>query len=110
MLGVEWQRASHWLVGYTYFNNSFGQKSHYLYGGKWWSLRESDPSWYFKLTGGLISGYKEPYQNEIPFNHYGVAPVLIPGLGFKSGRGNVQLNLLGNTGMMITFGYDLIRW
>lgn len=109
LVGGEWQRPSRWLAGYAYFNNSFDQKSHYIYGGRWWPLHEGDPGWYFKLTGGLILGYKGPHEDKIPFNHNGVAPGLIPGLGFKAGRANVQFNLLGTAGMMITFGYDLPR-
>ena len=57
LVGAEWQRPSHWLAGYSYFNNSFGQKSQYIYGGKWWPVHESGQGWYFKLTGGVILGY-----------------------------------------------------
>jgi len=109
LVGVEWQRPSRWLAGFSYFNNSFGQKSQYVYGGKWWPAHESGQGWYFKLTGGVILGYKEPYEDKIPYNHNGVAPGVVPSLGFKVNRGNVQLNLLGTNALMITFGYDLIR-
>jgi hypothetical protein len=110
LVGAEWQRPSGWLAGYTYFNNSFGQKSQYIYGGKWWPMSESGQGWYFKLTGGAVLGYKEPYEDKLPFNHNGVAPGIVPGLGFKMNRANVQLNLLGINALMITFGCDLIRW
>lgn len=109
MVGVEWQRPSRWLVGYTYFNNSFDQRSQYLYGGKSWSLRESGQGWYLKLTGGVILGYKEPYEDKIPYNHNGIAPGIVPGLGYKLDRTSVQLNLLGTAALMITFGFDLFR-
>lgn len=108
-IGVEWQCASRWLAGFSYFNNSFGQKSQYIYGGKWWTIWDEHPSWYFKLSGGVILGYKEPYEDKIPFNHNGVAPGIIPGVGYKFNRANIQVNLLGLNGVMITFGYDLIR-
>ena len=110
MVGLEWQRPSRWIAGYTYFNNSFDQRSHYIYGGKSWSLRESGQGWYVKLTGGVILGYKEPYEDKIPFNHNGVAPGIVPALGYKIDRANVQLLLLGSAGLMVTIGYDLIRW
>lgn len=109
MVGVEWQRPSRWLAGFTYFNNSFDQKCQYIYGGKVWSQRESGQGWYAKLTGGVILGYKEPYEDKIPYNHNGVAPGIIPSLGYKVDRANVQLNLLGTAGLMITFGFDVIR-
>jgi hypothetical protein len=110
LVGAEWQRPSHWLVGYSYFNNSFDQRCHYLYAGRWWPLGETDTGWYVKLTAGLIAGYREPFENKIPFNHNGVAPGIIPGLGYKVDRFNVQVNLLGSAGLMVTVGYDLSRW
>lgn len=110
MVGVEWQRPSRWLAGFTYFNNSFDQKSQYIYGGKVWSLRESGEGWYVKLTGGVILGYKEPYEDKIPYNHNGVAPGIVPALGYKIDRGSLQFNLLGTAGLMITFGFDVFRW
>lgn len=109
LVGVEWQRPSRWLGGFSYFNNSFGQKSQYIYGGKWWPAHENGQGWYFKLTGGVILGYKEPYEDTIPYNHNGVAPGVIPALGFKVNRANLQFNLLGTNALMITVGYDLIR-
>jgi hypothetical protein len=109
LVGVEWQLPSRWLTGYSYFNNSFGQKSQYIYAGYWWPISEKDPNWYVKLTGGVILGYKEPYEDKIPYNNNGVAPGIVPGLGYKWNRFNAQLNLLGTAGLMITVGYDLIR-
>ncbi len=109
LVGVEWQKPSHWLAGYSYFNNSFDQKSQYIYAGYWWSISEKNPNWYVKLTGGVILGYKEPYEDKIPFNHNGVAPGIVPALGYKMKRFNAQVNLLGTSGLMVTVGYDLIR-
>ena len=115
LVGLEWQSPSRWLVGAAYFNNSFDQKCEYIYFGKSWPLDFiSDhaifKNLYFKLTGGLLLGYKEPYEDKIPFNNDGVAPGAAPSLGYKYGDFNVQLNLLGNAGLMFTFGYDLIKW
>lgn len=109
LVGVEWQRPSRWLAGYSYFNNSFDQKCHYLYGGKWWRLGEDDSNWYFKLTGGLIIGYKDQYEDRLPINYNGNGPVIVPAVGYKVNRFNVQANLLGVGGLMITVGYDLFR-
>ena len=63
-----------WLAGASHFNNSFDQKCQYLYFGKYWPLESIDSNLYFKLSGGVLLGYKEPYENKIPFNHNGVAP------------------------------------
>jgi hypothetical protein len=109
LVGLEWQRNSRWLVGYSYFNNSFDQKCHYVYGGYSFPLGENYRNWYIKLTGGLIFGYKDPYEDKLPFNNNGIAPAIIPGLGYKFDRFNVQANFLGKSGLMLTIGYDLRR-
>ena len=109
LVGVEGLHASRWLAGYSYFNNSFGQKSHYLYGGRWWPVRENDPHWYLKLTAGVLYGYKEPYEDQIPYNHKGTAPGIVPAIGYKLDRFNIQLNFLGTAALMVTVGYDIIR-
>ncbi len=108
LAGVEWQHASRWLAGYAYFNNSFDQKSHYLYGGRWWPVFKNEPHWYLKLTGGIIAGYKEPYEDKIAYNHDGIAPGIVAAVGYRMDRFNVQLNIAGQV-LMLTVGYDLIR-
>lgn len=115
LVGLEWQFRSQWLVGASYFNNSFDQRCQYYYFGKSWPLdlisdNEYLKNMYFKLTGGILLGYKEPYEDKIPFNHNGVAPGVVPGLGYQFGDFNIQLNLLGGAGLMFTFGYNLIKW
>ena len=109
LVGVEWERSSHWLAGFSYFNNSFGQKSQYYYGGYSWRFSERNPNWYLKLTGGLVVGYKDPHEDALPYNYNGYGPAIIPGLGYKWNRFNAQLNFLGANGLMVTVGYDLFR-
>lgn len=109
LVGVEWERPSRWLGGFSYFNNSFGQRSQYLYAGKSWRPLESYPNWYFKLTGGVIHGYKGRYEDKLLFNQNGYAPAVLPGVGYKFDRFSVQLSTLGASGAIITVGYDLIR-
>ena len=109
LVGAEWQDKSRWLAGYAYFNNSFDQKCQYLYGGYTFSLGETLKNWYLKVTGGLLYGYKEPFEDKLPVNYNGLAPVIIPGVGYKYDRFNVQVNFLGANGLMFTLGYDLLR-
>jgi hypothetical protein len=109
LVGLEWQSSSRWVAGASYFNNSFDQKCQYLYFGKSWPLDSISSNVYFKLTGGLLLGYKEPYENKIPINWNGVGLGAAPSLGYKYGDFNVQLNLLGTAGLMFTFGYDLFK-
>jgi hypothetical protein len=110
LIGIEWQQpASRWHFGFSYFNNSFGQKCQFYYTGYRWKLSDNYPSWYFKLSAGLIYGYKDPYEDKVPFNHNGYSPGLFPALGYKADRWNVQLVTLGTAGLMFTVGYDIIR-
>ena len=110
LVGIEWKQPdSRWHFGFSYFNNSFGQKSQFYYAGYTWKLGENYPNWYVKLSGGLIYGYKEPYEDKVPFNHNGYSPGLFPALGYKWDRWSVQLVTLGTAGAMVTLGYDVIR-
>ena len=109
LIGVEWQDKSRWLAGFSYFNNSFNQKCEYIYGGYTFSRGEHFQNWYIKVTGGLILGYKEPFEDKLPVNHNGIAPVIIPGIGYKYDLFNAQINFLGANGLMFTFGYDLFH-
>jgi hypothetical protein len=109
MVGIEWQRPSNWLLGFAYFNNSFGQKSQYYYAGYTWKLSDRDPNWYLKLTGGLVHGYKEPYEDKVPYNHNGYSPGVVPALGYKWSRWSAQVNVFGTAAFGISVGYDLLR-
>lgn len=82
LIGVEALFDRNWLVGGAVFDNSFGQDSELIYIGKFWYLFGSR-HWYGKVTAGLLHGYEEPYEDKIPLNGAGVAPVIVPSLGFR---------------------------
>jgi len=103
MIGLEIRMKNQWLFGLASFDNSFGQRSEYLYGGYKWDLFQSD-HWYFKLTGGLLYGYKEPYEDKIPLNDLGVAPAILPSLGFQYGHGVAEVHLGGLSVLNVTAG------
>ena len=110
LVGIEWQKPdSRWHFGFSYFNNSFGQKCQFYYTGYVWKLSESNPNWYLKISGGLIYGYKDQFEDKVPFNHNGYSPGLFPALGYKLDRWNFQLITLGTAGAMVTVGYDVIK-
>lgn len=109
MLGVEMRLVNKWSYGVTFFDNSFGQESQYLYTGYQWNL--SDFSSYgsvrqhFKLTGGLVHGYKDEYQDKIPFNGLGIAPAIIPTYGVRYKNLITEASLGGVSAFMISVGY-----
>lgn len=105
LIGIELVFENDWLAGVAVFDNSFGQKSQYVFMGKHWQILKS-PYWYFKLTGGLLHGYKEPYEDKIPLNGLGIAPAIVPALGFRYKRVFSELNLAGTSAITVTVGFS----
>lgn len=103
MLGLEMHMTNKWIIGFAAFDNSFGQNSQYLYAGYQWQLFKSK-YWYFKFTGGLLHGYKEPYEDKIPLNGLGIAPVVVPSLGFRYKYFVSEVHLGGLAAATITVG------
>ena len=102
-IGVEVQMTNNWVFGLASFDNSFGQRSEYLYAGYKWDLFRSR-YWYFKLTGGLLHGYKEPYEDKIPLNGLGVAPAILPTLGFRYKYFVTEVSLAGVAAVHVSAG------
>jgi hypothetical protein len=107
LIGVEHDQGDGFLWGLSYFQNSFGQPSGYgYYGYTWNNLFPSHPAWYFKLTGGIIYGYKGEHANDVPFNHNGFGLGIIPGVGYRvTPKDAVQVNLLGSAGLIFTYNH-----
>ncbi len=103
MLGFENGLGGVRLWGLAIFDNSFGQESQYLYLGQKWRAFESD-QWYYKLTAGLLHGYKEPYDDKIPLNDLGVAPAIVPALGYRNKSFFAEFSQLGLAAGLITVG------
>ena len=105
LLNLELEEKSGWIYGFAHFDNSFGQPSQYLYAGRSWQLFSTNWA-YFKLTGGLLHGYKEPYEDKIPLNGLGVAPAIIPTFGVKYKRVHTELQILGAAAITVTAGFS----
>jgi hypothetical protein len=103
LAGVEARFDRDWVIGAAVFDNSFGQESQFVYMGKSWYLGNSR-HWYGKLRAGLLHGYDEPYDDKIPFNGLGIAPALIPALGFRYRWFRAEANLGGVSTLTITAG------
>jgi hypothetical protein len=103
----EWNVTEHWLVGASYFKNSFGQPTEYVYGGYRFRPIETVQPFYIKVSAGLVHGYKEPYQNKIPFNGSGIAPVIIPSLGYCINRFCGEAVIVGGAGLILTLGVTI---
>ena len=103
LIDVEVWTENRWLYGFAVFDNSFGQPSQYLYVGHHWPVLQSEHV-FLKLTGGLLHGYKKPYKNKIPLNDLGVAPAIVPSIGFRVARLVAEVQVLGTAGLTVTVG------
>jgi hypothetical protein len=103
----EWNVTERWLIGAAAFDNSFGQPSQYVYGGYRLRPFENLQPLYVKLSAGLVHGYTGQYQSKIPFNNSGVAPVIVPSVGYCVNRFCSELVVFGAAGVIVTFGVTL---
>ncbi|MCG6899581.1 MAG: hypothetical protein LJE75_06205 [Gammaproteobacteria bacterium] len=103
---LEAVKANDWFYGLALFNNSFNQFSQYLYGGKSWNLPGKMDDFNVKITAGLIHGYKGEFKDKIPNNDLGIAPAIIPGIGYRKGRFVAEMYALGIAGLLFTAGVD----
>jgi hypothetical protein len=103
----EWNITEQWLLGASFFDNSFGQPSQYVYGG--WRFRpfESAQPFYVKVSAGLVHGYKDQYRDKIPFNHSGIAPVIVPSVGYCFSRICSEVVIFGGAGLLWTLGVTI---
>jgi hypothetical protein len=106
LLAVELDKASGWVFGFAFFQNSFDQPSQYLFGGYSWTLPKTRDMAYFKLTGGLLHGYKGEHQDAIPFNSSGIAPAILPSFGIKYKWVSSELMIFGTAGLMFSLGVN----
>lgn len=107
-LGAEWQRSDSWLAGGSFFSNSFGQPSGYLYVGKRWEGLFGRPQLYGQVSGGLMYGYRGKYEDKVPFNNNGFSPGALVSMGWQFNRNaSLTAHLLGDAGVMFQFGWDL---
>ncbi len=104
LINFEAWNADGWHAGFAWFDNSFGQDSQYLYVGKAWELGKPD-HFYWRVTAGLLHGYKDEYEDKIPLNSLGVAPAIVPTLGYRYKRVFAEYQQLGLAAGMITAGF-----
>jgi hypothetical protein len=108
----EYRFSSRWLegqplVGASFFDNSFGQSSQFVFAGLLWRPSEKVPEFYVKVAVGVIHGYSGEFQNKIPYNSTGYAPGIVPGVGYCYNRICSELILFGTAGILWTIGVTL---
>lgn len=102
-VGLERESPDHSLYGFTAFSNSFGQPSAYGYYGRVYNhVWDRFDAFYLKWTIGVIYGYKVPFNDKIKFNYNGLAPAIIPAVGWRVDKSwSAQVNFLGTAAMML---------
>lgn len=105
LIDFEFETTKKWSYGFAWFDNSFGQPSQYLYAGYYWDLFGTEWA-YVKVTGGLLHGYKEPFEDKIPFNGLGIAPAIVPSIGVRYKRVFTELQILGGAATTRTAGFS----
>jgi hypothetical protein len=92
------------FCGLALFTNSFGQGSAYAYVGQQWDGILGNPKLFSKVSAGLLWGYRGEYKDKIPFNQAGIAPAVIPSLGYYvTPKDSAQVYLLGNAGLLFAY-------
>lgn len=105
LVAVDEQLPGNRFCGVSFFSNSFGQPSVYVYAGQQFNDWLGVSNLFVKLTAGILYGYVAPYENKVPLNHHGFSPAIIPSIGYKlSEHDSVQVKVLGNAGLMLSYG------
>lgn len=107
LVGAEWENPDRWEVGGAFFTNSFYQPCIYLYAGRRWFLPQVSDHLYVKLTAGPLYGYVGQYESKVPFNYHGLGLAILPALGYQVERVSAQAVILGDAGIIFTFGYQI---
>ena len=107
-IGLIKRLEGNWIVGGSYFSNSFGQPSGYLYVGQRYENLPGVEKWYLQWNVGILYGYVEPYEDKVPFNYNGFSPGFVPSIGYKfTDRVYAELDLLGTSGLMFTLVFPI---
>lgn len=107
-VGLERQHSDRWLMGLSYFKNSFGQPSGYVYVGRRIEGLFGIEPWYAQWSGGVLYGYTGKFKSKVPLNVRGFAPGALLSSGWQVNREfSAQVNLLGDAGVMLQMSYAL---
>lgn len=107
-IGLLKRLEDRWIAGGSYFSNSFGQPSGYVYVGQRYENFTGFEKWYLQWNVGILYGYVGEYKDKVPFNYKGFSPGFVPSVGYKfTERVYGELDLLGNSGLMFTLVFPL---
>ena len=107
-VGAERQSPDGSMFGGSFFSNSFGQPSVYVYMGQRYTGLWRQSKLFWQWSAGLMYGYKGQYEDKVPLNTNGFSPGALLSLGWQFNRDmSAQINTLGDAGLMFQLSYDL---
>ena len=101
LIGLE-RRTGDTAWGAALFKNSFSQPTQMVYWGKNFRTDKLPEGFRSRVMFGFMHGYKGKYKNKIPFNQLGVAPVIVPTLGYENEYFEADIVLLAAAAWMVT--------
>lgn len=105
-IAIERVRSDGWLAGASFFRNSFGQPSNYVYVGRKHEGMLGVAPLFVAWSGGLMYGYTGKYQSKVPLNFGGYSPGFLLSAGWQFDRRlSTQINLLGDAAVMWQLNY-----
>jgi hypothetical protein len=117
IVALEWVTLSYrfWgaersLLGFSVFDNSYGQFSQSAYAGLEWDwTRFAGGDVFLALSVGLVHGYKEPYEDKLPLNSaLGVGLTLVPSIGWQRDGLGLAASLVGTAiTLRVSYSFDL---
>lgn len=102
LIGIERNRDDSYLWGAASFINSFDQQSVIAYAGKRFDY--GNTPFYSRLTFGFIHGYRGEFKDKVPFNNFGIGPVILPSIGAHYKNIQSDIIFLGFNAGLVTFG------
>ena len=95
-----------YYYGLALFNNSFNQFSQFLYVGREFPWKRVHENIRFRVSVGVIYGYRDGFEDKLPVHYKGLALGLVPSIGYKRNQVGFDMALLGAAGLMFTVGYE----
>ena len=106
-VGIERQSRDDWLAGASYFSNSFGQPSAYVYIGHRFNELFDQPRLFGQVSAGVMYGYVGKFKNKVPMNVGGFSPGALASMGWQfEKRSSATIHLLGDAGFMLQISHD----
>jgi hypothetical protein len=106
--GIENQNPeNNTAIGLSFFNNSFGDFTQYIYLGKSWYPSSKYPGFRLKLTAGIAHGYKGEHHEIFPIrwgDSWGLA--VVPTIGYQPEKWGFDVAILSASGLAFLVGYE----